>query len=113
MSWIQKWEELEKIVKKKYAGYISIIGLGIEKYMDLGRAQVWLKIRKYTFLIGHGCSRRVAINRAIESIKANKEAEYALTVFTGRVLFTDNKKHAKEIENELRIIKECALKLPR
>ncbi len=108
-----EWKELEKLVKKKYAGFISIIGLGIEKYLELGGARVWLKIRMYDFMIGYGRSSQTAIRRAIRTVEANKEAKYALTVFTGRVLFQDNKKHAKEIENELRIIEECAFKLPR
>ncbi len=61
MRRMQEWKELEKLVKKKYAGYISIVGLGIEKYLDLGGAQVWLKITKYTFLIGHGSSSQIAL----------------------------------------------------
>lgn len=114
MQWIKKWEELEKLVRKKYEAYCDIIWLKMDHAIYQGGTQIHLSIRKYDFLIGHGLSRHSAINRAIRTIKENRESKYALTVFTGRMLFIgekmENKKDEREIEDELRIIEDCAFK---
>lgn len=114
MQWIKKWEELEKLVKKKYEAYCDLVWLKLDHAIYQGGTQIQLSIRKYDFMIGHGPSRYIAINRAIRTIKENKEAKYAFTVFTGRLLFIGkemgNQKDEKEIKDELRIIEDCAFK---
>lgn len=114
MHWIKKWEKLEKLVNKKYEAYCDIVWLKMGYAIYQGGTQIHLSIRKYDFLIGHGPSRYSAINRAIRTIKENKEAKYAITVFTGRLLFIGekmgNKKDEREIKDELRIIEDCTFK---
>lgn len=107
-KWMQKWRELEKLVWKKYACYVSIIGLRLHQFNEHKGARVELVVRRYAFHIGHGKSRITAITMAIRAIQANNELRMAVTVDEGRLLFINQPEDAEKMKDEIRIINECA-----
>src|SRR3989344_8870677 len=88
-AWLMKWRELEKLVDKKYEEYCAVVGLSIHQFNEpaMRHFHIHLTFRNTCsgeLYIGGGNSRLAAINQAIATIKANKEAELSQVHYVKR-----------------------------